>query len=266
MRDDLHAVFVALHRRDHPLLLANAWDAASARLWQEAGAAAVGTTSAAVAWSRGFADGGALPREELLSNLRGMARVLSVPLTADIEDGYSDDPDAVAALAAEVAAAGAVGINIEDGAGAPERLAAKIRAIRARLGDTPLFVNARTDVYLRGLAGGEAAVAETITRLSLYRDAGADGGFVPGLASVDAAESIAGAVPLAINVMAVPGLPPLAALGEAGVVRASAGPGLFRAAFAAGDDAARAMLRGDFAPCVDSTLGYGALNAMFAAR
>jgi 2-methylisocitrate lyase-like PEP mutase family enzyme len=267
MRHDLYEAFSALHCSDRPLLLANAWDAASARLWEAAGASAVGTSSAAVAWSRGYGDGGALPRGELLSSLRGMIRVLTVPLTADIEDGYSDDPAVVADLAADVATAGAVGINIEDGAGAPELLAAKIRAIRTRLAGTPLFVNARTDIYLRGLASGDAAVAATIERLALYRDAGADGGFVPGLASATATKSVVDAVsPLALNLMAVPGIPPVAELGRAGVGRISVGPGLFKAAFAAGDTAARAMLQGDFAPCFDNTMDYNALNAMFAAR
>src|SRR3546814_7232850 len=88
-----HAQFVALHDTDVPLLLPNAWDAASARLWQEAGATAIATTSAAVAWALGHADGGRLPREELLGSLHGILRVVSVPVTVDIEDGYSDDPD-----------------------------------------------------------------------------------------------------------------------------------------------------------------------------
>src|SRR5690606_4835766 len=86
-----HAQFVALHDTDVPLLLPNAWDAASARLWQEAGATAVATTSAAVAWALGYADGGKLPREELLASLRGILRVVSVPVTVDIEDGYGED-------------------------------------------------------------------------------------------------------------------------------------------------------------------------------
>lgn len=265
-RDTIHASFRALHDQATPLLLANAWDAASARLWQESGAPAVATTSAAVAWSRGYADGGALPREELLSSLRGIVRVVSVPVTADIEDGYGDDPDAVAALVQAVVETGAVGINIEDGAGTPESLAAKIRAIRARLGDTPLFVNARTDVYLAGLASGDAAVAMTIERLRLYREAGADGGFVPGLADADAARRIADAVPLALNVMAVPGMPSVDALRAVGVRRISVGPGVFKQAFSVGRDAVEAFLRGDFAPLSRPGVDYTAMNRMFAPR
>lgn len=264
MRDQLARTFHALHHGEAPLLLPNAWDAASARLWERAGAAAIGTSSAAVAWSRGYADGGALPREELLSSLRGMARVLSVPLTADIEDGYSDDPGEVADLAVVVAASGAAGINLEDGAGAPGLLADKIRAIRARLGDTPLFVNARTDVLLRGLAEGDAAVDAMVERLALYREAGADGGFVPGLASASDAARIVAAVPLGLNLMVVPGLAPLAELQRAGVRRISAGPAIFEAAFSSGDAAARAILRGEFTTLPASTLDHATMNALFA--
>jgi 2-methylisocitrate lyase-like PEP mutase family enzyme len=263
MTDTAHSRFAALHAGDALLLLPNAWDAASARLWQEAGAQAVGTSSAAVAWSRGYADGGALPRAALLDSLRDIVRVVSVPVTVDFEAGYSDDPDAVADFVDDVVAAGAAGINIEDGSGEPDLLVAKLRAIRARLGARPLFVNARTDVYLAGLAQGDAAVSMAIERLSRYRDAGADGGFVPWLASAQDAAAIAAAVPLAINVMARPGLAPLSELRAAGVRRVSVGPGLFKIAFSAGDDAARAFLGGDLAPFERPGLDYGALNRMF---
>ena len=266
MPDHAHARFVALHQGATPLLLANAWDAASARLWQEAGAQAIATSSAAVAWSRGYADGGVLPRADLLDSLRGIVRVTSVPVTADIEDGYSDDPAEVAALVVDVVDAGAVGINLEDGGGAPALLAAKITAIRAALGTRPLFINARTDVYLHGLATGVDAIAMSIERLGAYRDAGADGGFVPGLASADDAAAIVAASPgLAINVMAMPGLASPAALSAAGVRRISGGPSLFKAAFGAGEIAARAWLGGDFAPSFVNSLDYARLNRMFSA-
>lgn len=266
MTETLHARFVALHDTGTPLLLPNAWDAASARLWQSLGAAAVATSSAALAWSCGHADGGALPRQVLLDACRAILRVASLPVSIDVEDGYSDDPKAVAALVRDVVATGAVGINLEDGGGSPELLAAKIRAIRAALDGTPLFINARTDVYLRGLARGREAVAMTIERLSRYREAGADGGFVPGLVSADEAAAIAAAVPLALNLMALPSLPPVNVLAQAGVRRISSGPGLFDAAFGAGRDAARAFLGGDLAAGGGGRLDYAAMNALFAAK
>jgi 2-methylisocitrate lyase-like PEP mutase family enzyme len=259
-----HAQFVALHDTDIPLLLPNAWDAASARLWQEAGATAVATSSAATAWALGYADGGRLPREELLGSLRNILRVVSIPVTVDVEDGYSDDPRAVADLLRSIVAAGAAGVNLEDGGGAPTLLVDKIRAIREPGGAAPLFVNARTDVYLRGLAEGDEAVAMTVERLTAYRDAGADGGFVPGLASAGDAAKIVAAVPgLAINVMAIPGLPSIDVLMQAGVRRISAGPALFRNAYGTAEASVQAWLGGDFAPSFANALDYARLNALF---
>ncbi|GHA68376.1 isocitrate lyase/PEP mutase family protein [Cognatilysobacter bugurensis] len=263
--DTLHARFVALHRQPHPLLLANAWDAASARLWQEAGAPAIATASAAVSWSRGYPDGGALPRHALIDSMRDIVRVTDVPVTVDLEDGYSDDADAVADLVAEVVSLGAVGINLEDGAADPERLAAKIDAVRRRLGPAPVFINARTDVYLRGLATGAAAVRETVSRLSRYAAAGADGGFVPGLTALDEMAGISAAVPVSLNIMALPGLPPPASLARAGVRRISTGPGLFKAAYAAGRESASAFLQGDLAPMFERSLDYSEMNRMLSA-
>ncbi len=263
MQRDLHLRFRGLHAGPKPLLLVNAWDAASARLWQELGAPAIATSSAAVAWSRGHADGGALPRASLLDSLHDIVRVLAVPVTVDVEDGYGDDPAAVAELVAEIAVIGAVGINLEDGVGPPQRLAAKIRAIRSRLAGAPLFVNARTDVYLRGLASGDAAIAMATERLRAYADAGADGGFVPGLADVAAAARISAAVPLALNVMTTPGLPAIADLHAAGVRRISTGPALFKVGYGAARDAARGFLDGDPAMLLAATMDYATMNRMF---
>src|SRR5580704_3673841 len=144
--------FRSLHQGPDVLLLPNAWDAITARLIESLGAKAIATTSAGLAWSRGYPDGNALPEDQLIAATRDIARVIRVPLTVDIEAGYSDDPRAVARLVARVMAAGAVGVNIEDGAGSPDLLCTKIAAIResaAHLG-VELFINARTDIYLRG--------------------------------------------------------------------------------------------------------------------
>ncbi len=227
----MHAQFSALHQSTKPLLLPNAWDAASAKLFERSGASAIATSSAAVAWALGYPDGSALPEHELVDAVRRITRVLSVPLTVDIEDGYSDDAAKVAALAQKIVDVGAVGINIEDGAKAPTLLAEKIARIRSVLSSTSLFVNARTDVFLRGLAPAGSAVAMTIERLALYRDSGTDGVFVPGLASTDDAHAISAAITLPLNVMIVPNLPDATLLYAAGVRRISAGPAPFRVAY-----------------------------------
>lgn len=259
-----HARFVALHEGAAPLMLANAWDAGSARIFEDAGAPAIATSSAAVAWARGYPDGDALPPAELIDCVRGIARVCRVPLTVDVESGYSDDPRAVARLVADVVDAGAVGINIEDGQGEPGLLADKIAAIRDALGATPCFINARTDVLLAALATGDAALEMIERRFAQYAAAGADGGFVPGLSSVEQARALAAATPLRLNVMALPQLPPADALHAAGVCRISAGVGPYRVALANARDAVRALLAGDAAPLFSATLDYVATNRLFA--
>lgn len=264
MHHERHARFVALHAADTPLLLPNAWDAGSARLFEDAGASAIATSSAAVAWSRGYPDGNALPRADLLDGVRGITRVCTVPVSIDVESGYSEDPRAVAALVAEVVAAGAVGINIEDGLDAPALLADKIRAIRAALGGTPCFINARTDMMLAGLAQGEAAVAMAVERMREYAAAGADGAFVPGLASARDAAAIAAAMPLALNLMALPSLPPVAELRRAGVRRISSAAGPYKVALVHAREAVRAFIGGDLAPMFAVALDYADTNRLFA--
>ena len=115
-------VFRALHAPGRLLLLPNAWDAGSARLIEACGATAIATTSAGVAWARGHADGHELPVEKLLAVVTDIARVVSVPLSVDAEGGYSDDPAQVGELARQLAEAGAVGVNLEDGGAPPGRL------------------------------------------------------------------------------------------------------------------------------------------------
>lgn len=254
--------FQALHRAASPLLLPNAWDAASARLFEQAGAAAIATSSASLAWSLGHADGGALPPEELLAAVRRIARVIHVPLTVDLEDGYSDDPAAVAALACAVADAGAVGINLEDGAGRPELLADKIAAIRAAPGGRALFINARCDVWLRQLATGDAALAMGLERLRRYRAVGADGGFAPGVTLASDARALAGGIDMPLNLMLLPGMAPVAELHAAGARRLSVGPAPFLAAYGRAQALMADWLQGQaVAELFDPALSYAAMNS-----
>src|ERR1700691_5565094 len=144
-------LFMDLHRGPGLLLLPNAWDAVSARLIESLGVQAIATTSAGLAWSRGYPDGNALPEEQLIAAIRDIARVIRVPLTVDIEAGYSDDPVAVARLVARVLAVGVVGINIEDGERSPDLLCKKIATIRDQAhSGADVFINARTVVFLVG--------------------------------------------------------------------------------------------------------------------
>jgi len=251
--------FRDLHRGQALLVLPNAWDAGSAAAIRHAGAAAIATTSAGVAWACGWPDGNRLSQDDQAAAVRRMLRVVDVPLSVDIEEGGADDPAAVGDFVAELARAGVAGINIEDGGGAPEALVAKIRAIRRALDGCDLFINARTDVYLRGLASGDAAVDEVIRRAGLYREAGADGLFAPGIRPIEAIRRVATALgDMPLNVMLVPELPSREALFEAGARRLSAGIALSLEAYAGAARGAAAFLGVD-AP---AGLDYATLNRL----
>ena len=241
-----YEAFRALHRGDRVLLLANAWDAVSAAIFVQAGSRAIATTSAGLAWSRGYADGDVLPRADLLSAVAGIRAVMGdKPLSVDIEGGYSDSPDDVADLVAQLHALGIAGINLEDGDGTPENLAAKIVAVKTRVRNvgSDVFVNARADVFLRELAPEGDSVRETIDRLKRYAAAGADGVFVPDLQQRDQIRAIADAVALPLNILAVPALPPASELYALGVRRITAGSALAKLALGAARDAAETFVR-----------------------
>lgn len=228
-------IFRGLHTGPDLLILPNCWDAGSARVIETLGARAVATTSAGLCWSHGYADGHHLPVEFLITTVKEITRVISIPLSCDFEGGYADDPATVGENVAKVIDAGAVGINIEDGGGDPLVLAAKIEAVRkaADRAGVPLFINARTDIYLRKLAEGEAAVAEVLRRTALYKAAGADGLFAAGIVVPGEIVIVAAECGLPLNVMSKPGLPDGRALRTLGARRISSATGLGRAALAA---------------------------------
>ncbi|MGA0606139.1 isocitrate lyase/PEP mutase family protein [Phenylobacterium sp. VNQ135] len=234
--------FRNLHRGAEILVLPNAWDAASAAVMADAGAKAVATSSAAVAWAHGYPDGDALPIDKVIETVAEVARVVDAPVTADIEGGYTDDLGKLVENVTRVVEAGAVGVNLEDGKRAPELHAAKIEAIKKALGDR-LFVNARTDVYLAGLAEGPAAYVETIARAARYQAAGADGIFVPGPSDPDLIGRLAGEIRLPLNVMGWAGVPNAARLQALGVRRLSSATNPFRVAYAALARAVEAYVR-----------------------
>lgn len=244
--------FRARHNSDNPLVLPNAWDAASARLVEKAGAEAIATTSAGVAWSLGVPDGNRLDPDEAIAALARIVRVVDVPVTADIESGYGD----VARTVRNARAAGAVGINIEDGAEPhPERIA----EARAAGGDA-LFINARIDTFLFSVGG----VDETVARAQAYLDAGADGIFVPGVYDADVITTLVERIPAPLNIMAGPGAPTVAELGKLGVRRVSVGAGIAIAAYALTAAAATEILRFGTYDRTKADLTHGDLNSAFA--
>lgn len=251
------------------LLLPNVWDGGSARMIESLGAKALATTSAGVAWAHGYADGDRLPVELLLRTVATIVRVARVPVSVDVEGGYAEEPAAVAAVVARLVDAGAVGLNIEDGTRDPARLCACIeaakRAVAGRGGD--VFVNARTDVYLRALAPPERRVEETLARARRYREAGADGLFVPGVTDGEEIRALAAGAGLPLNVLARPGLPPAARLAELGVRRLSAGSWVASAAFGHLRAVVSEFLReGSCEPLFADAWSYADLQALFADR
>lgn len=262
--------FHALHSQ--LLVLPNAWDAGSARLIESLGTKAIATTSAGLAWSRGYPDGNLLPTAALVSAVADIARVIEVPLTADIEAGYSDDPAKVESLVAQIVDAGAVGINIEDGTSDPALHCAKIEAARraASRAGVDLYINARTDVFLRKLVPAERGADEVLARAARYRAAGASGIFVPGLIDSAIIKTIVGGVaPLPMNVMASPGLPTVQELKALGVRRLSAGANIARAVLVRTRQLAEGFLtegasNADLFP--PSEVNYMTMNALFAGR
>ena len=259
-------LFAGLHQEPGVFVIPNAWDAGSARLIESLGAKAIATTSAGVAWSHGYPDGNRLPVRRLVATVADIVRVVRAPLTVDVEGGYSDDPAAVADTVAGLIDVGIVGINIEDGDQDSGLLCEKIQAVKhasARLG-VDLFINARTDVYLRGLAPDNERVEKTLERAARYRDAGADGLFVPGLVDPAAISTIASQAGLPLNVIARGHLPAAAELERLGVRRLSAGPDLAESMYALTSRLTQGFLRdGDSKPLEADAMPYPQINALF---
>lgn len=229
--------FRTLHRGPEPLVLANVWDVASARILEEAGFPALATTSAGVAFSLGYPDGQKITREEMLARVARIARAVKVPVTADVEAGYGNRPEDAAETARQVVEAGAIGMNLEDTSDHPGELAdvslqvEKVKAVReaALRSGVLLVLNARTDVYLEQIGAPETRYAETVRRLTAYRDAGADCVFAPGLRDSETIRRLAKDVKCPLNILAGPGFPPVPDLKKLGVARVSLGSTPMRA-------------------------------------
>jgi len=258
--------FAQLHDGSKLLQLPNAWDAGSARLFESLGATAIATTSAGVAWAQGYADNDHLPVDNAIAVAANIARVLTVPLSVDFENGYSADPAQVARNVLRLIDAGVAGINLEDGNDAPSLLAAKISAIKALAAQSgkDIFINTRTDVYLRNLAPEGERVAEVLKRAALYKQAGANGLFVPGICKVEEIKAVVAGAGLPVNVMDWPGVPPVEELHQLGVARFSAGSGISQALWAVAADMAKSFLAtGNAGPLIATAMPYGDLQALF---
>ncbi|MGA2354795.1 MAG: isocitrate lyase/phosphoenolpyruvate mutase family protein [Terriglobales bacterium] len=230
--------FRQLHRGPNVLILPNAWDVASARIFEDAGFPAIATTSAGIAYSLGYADGQHIPREEMMARIGRIARAVHVPVTADIEAGYGSTVHDVARTTCELIQLGVVGMNLEDGSGDPtyplidfQLAIEKIRAARQAAIDVraQIVINARTDIYLLPGGNPDADYSEALRRLTAFRDAGADCVFAPGLKDAETIGRLTKAVECPLNILAGPGSPSIPELAKLGVARVSVGSGPMRA-------------------------------------
>jgi 2-methylisocitrate lyase-like PEP mutase family enzyme len=245
------ARFAQLHVTGSPLVLYNAWDAGSAKAIESAGAKAIATSSWSVAEAQGYRDGEAIPMGFVTELVGRIAAAVTVPVTVDFEGGYSESDDELAENVSRLIELGIVGINFEDrvvkgtGLYGVERQARRIAAIReaARKKQVPLFINARTDLFLgQGDDDPAKSVSEALERAKAYAAAGASGFFIPGLQDAMLIEKICKGASLPVNVMVMDGVPSNDHLSEMGVARISYGPIPYIRAMASLKDEARKIL------------------------
>jgi 2-methylisocitrate lyase-like PEP mutase family enzyme len=230
--------FASLHIKRQPVILFNIWDAGSAKAVQEAGAKAVATGSASVAAAQGHDDGEDLPLEVALDNARRIVRAVEVPVTLDFEGGYAREPERLQQHIARVLETGIIGINFEDQVVQGEGLyslaeqSRRVRAIReaADQAGIPLFINARTDIFLQAAPATHqpGMVTDALERAAAYAQAGASGFFVPGLRDEGLIEQVCARSPLPVNIFRLPGMPPADRLAALGAARISYGPFPYR--------------------------------------
>jgi 2-methylisocitrate lyase-like PEP mutase family enzyme len=240
-------LLASLHVKGNPLVLYNAWDAGSAKAIRDAGSPVVATSSWAVAAAQGYDDGESMPFAFVEQVIVRIAGAVDVPVTVDVEGGYSDDPHVCAANVARLMDHGVVGINFEDrvvrGAGLHgiDVQCSRIAAIRAMADarGVPLFINARTDLFLGSGIKPPEGMAEAKARAAAYARAGASGFFVPGLVDLAAIRELCNMVELPLNVMVMSGLARARELADAGVARVSHGPAAYLLAMEAIRNAAR---------------------------
>jgi 2-methylisocitrate lyase-like PEP mutase family enzyme len=265
-----------LHRGPSILVLPNAWDAASARIFEDAGFPAIATTSGGVAFSLGYPDGENAPRDEMIDAIHRIARSVAVPVTADIEAGYGRRAKDVASTVKAVIAAGAVGINLEDGTRDQRKplreiaeQAERIRAAReaGAAAGVPIVINARVDVYLRRVGEEAERLSHTVRRAEAYLEAGADCIF-PILAPDGATiAALAREIHGPINVIAGPGIPSIPELQRLGVARVSFGSGPMRASMAAVRRIAKELLaNGTYTALLGGAIAGSEMNRLMAKR
>jgi 2-methylisocitrate lyase-like PEP mutase family enzyme len=263
----------ALHLGGSILVLANAWDVASALVLEHAGAKAIATTSAGIAFALGYPDGQRISREEMLGTIERMARAVRVPLTADVESGYGERPEDAAETARGVIAAGAVGLNLEDGTDDAVHplvdLSLAVEKIRAvcevgHQAGVPLLVNARTDVYLNQVGAPVGRFHEAMRRAIAFREAGANCIFLPGLSDSETIARFARELQCPINILVGPGSPTIHELQKLGVARVSLGSKTMLAAVTTARRVLEELLHAGSYNSLEGILSYGEMTKLLA--
>ncbi len=264
--------FQQLHLGPQILMIANAWDAASARVFEHAGIVAVGTGSAGIAFSHGYPDDERIPRDVILNATREIVRAVQVPVTADILTGLGETVDEVVATVKEIIAMGAVGVNIEDGTDDGPCLidlsqqVEKIRAVcdAVKTSGVPIVVNARTDSFWLKLGDDQQRLRVSIERANRYREAGADCLFVPAVADRETIKTLVEEINGPVNILTVPGCPPISELQALGVRRVSEGSGPMRASMMLTRRIAEELLQsGTYKRFHDDAISYSEANKLF---
>jgi len=267
------ARFRALHDRRQVLLLPNAWDAGSARVFADLGFAALATTSGGVAWSLGCADGEQLPLADVVAATRRIVQATTLPVSADFEGGFGDTPAAVAASVRAIIDVGVAGINLEDGVRhetlrSVDDAAARIAAARdaALAAGVPIVINARVDSWMIDTGASAAErFTDAVARARRYLAAGADGVYPIGLTDRDTIAALVTALDAPLNVGARRGLPDLEELARIGVARVSTATRLATIAYSAARDAAMALRATGRCDALETPFGYPDMQRLFAA-
>jgi 2-methylisocitrate lyase-like PEP mutase family enzyme len=261
-------LFRALHHGPAILVLPNAWDCASARIFEQAGFPAIATTSAGIAFSLGYSDGEQIPQDLMLTTVARISAAAPLPVTADLESGYGD----VAKTTAGLIGAGAVGLNLEDMdhesrvltpiAAQVEKIA-MVRRIAAGLG-VNVVINARTDVYLAQIGEPRTRFDRALERLQAYIAAGADCVFLPGLSEESIIRRVVDTLKFPLNILAGANLPAIPRLRELGVARVSVGSGIMRATLGLTRRIGEELKQsGTYAAMLEGSMPFAEANALF---
>lgn len=267
--------FLKLHRGEKILLLPNAWDVLSTKIFEQLGFTAIGTTSAGIAATLGYPDGQIMSLEE---NLRVVQRIINntfLPVSTDIESGYSTTVNEVVKAANSALKIGAVGINLEDSTGYDEKpffeiseMVERIKAIRdmADKNEIHLVINLRTDVYMLGKEAHAEKFKKTIERANIFREAGADCIFVPDMGDFNELiiTELVKEIVAPLNIIAGENTPPVQKLKDIGVARVSFGPRPMRAIYAFLKKIMNEIINeGTYLNMIEDTLTYSDVNKMF---